>query len=105
MLANVAGDAHNFPRWFLKLRAKTPADGDAFTDGIVFRPVFLRHRLIDDDDLRRCENIAVIKRSASPYRYVQGGEVIWADESPFLVAIEAVPGTESAAFNSERQID
>src|SRR5512145_2435820 len=53
VLAHVSNDADNLSGRLLELRTQSLADQDHLAERVLVRPVFLRHRVIDDDHPER----------------------------------------------------
>ena len=80
-LGHVADDADDLPRRFLELRTEALADHHDLAQGVLLRPVLLRHGLVDHHHQRRAARIALREDAAAQQRDLQRVEVVRARPS------------------------
>src|SRR5262249_8979992 len=74
---------------------------DALADWILIRPIFLRERLVDDDNRKRILRVGFRKKSSSQQRNAHHREIIGADH--MRVAVRAwLAGRHLQPLNCER---
>ena len=104
VLADVADNADDLPGRLFELRSESLADHDDLTERVLFGPVLLRHRVVDDQHASGRAGVDLGERASAQQRNPEHPEVVRRHGPPLLVSAVLAP-SRWLTDDPERQID